>query len=131
MDAPTFIKRTAESTGLDKEHAERAVRAILVTLGTRIDPGEADDLAAQLPEAFQPYLRHDGKAEPFPPEEFVRRIVHVVPLSNEQARRAVRAVFGVLSEAVSEGELEDVLLQLDADYSGLVGMPTGRNLQRL
>ncbi len=40
------------ATGLDREHAEAAVRATLVTLGARIDPGEADDLAAQLPEAF-------------------------------------------------------------------------------
>jgi uncharacterized protein (DUF2267 family) len=130
MDAPTFIRRTAELTGLDKEHAERALRVILVTLGTRLDPGEADDLASQLPAPFGALLRHESKPERFPPEEMVRRVVHLVPLSNEQAHRAIRAVFAVLAEAVSEGELEDVLGQLSADYSGLVGLPTGRNLQR-
>jgi uncharacterized protein (DUF2267 family) len=130
VDAPTMIRRIAELTGLDKEHAERALRVTLVILGTRIDPGEADDLAAQLPETLKVFLHHESKAERFPPEEFLRRVVHLVPLSNEQARQAVRAVFTVLGEAVSEGELLDVLSQLDADYSTLVGMPTGRNLQR-
>ena len=103
---------------------------ILVTLGTRLDPGEADDLAAQLPDPFGAFLRHETKAERFPPEEMLRRIVHLVPLPNDPARRAVRALFTVLAEAVSEGEMKDVLGQLGADYSRLVGMPTGRNLQR-
>jgi uncharacterized protein (DUF2267 family) len=131
VDAPTFVKRVCELTGLDKEHADRAIRATLVMLGTRIDPGEADDLAAQLPHHFAYCLQNESQAERFPPAEFARRVMCVVPLSNEQTRGAVRAIFTVLSEAVSKGELEDVLLQLDADYTQLVGMPTGRNLQRL
>ena len=130
MDAPTIRKHVAEQAGLDKEHAERALRATLVTLSTRLDPGEADDLASQLPDPWAACLRKEAKAERFPPDEFLRRIVHTVPLANDQARTAVRAVFAVLAEAVSTGELEDVRLQLDADYSALVGMPTGRNLQR-
>ena len=46
MDAPTFIKRVAELGGFDKTVAERVVRATLLNLGTRIDPGEAHDLTA-------------------------------------------------------------------------------------
>jgi len=130
VDAPTFVKRVSELTGLDKEHAERALRATLVMLGIRIDPGEADDLAAQLPDAFGHCLRHEGAAERFPPSEFQRRVMCVVPLSNAQARDAVRAVFTVLGEAVSQGEMEDVLRQLGADYGKLVGMPTGRDAAR-
>jgi len=129
VDSATFVKRICELTGLDKDHAERAVRATLVTLGTRIDPGEADDLAAQLPQSFAHCLRHEGHAERFPPVEFLRRITCVVPLAGEQSRNAVRAVFTVLGEAVSEGEMEDVRRQLGADYSGLVGMPTGKRAQ--
>lgn len=45
------MTRVAELSGVDKEIAERVVRATLLNLGTRIDPGEAHDLAAQLPEA--------------------------------------------------------------------------------
>jgi uncharacterized protein (DUF2267 family) len=120
-----MVRRLADATGLDREHAERALRATLVTLGTRIDPGEADDLAAQLPDPYAACLRHEWKAERFPPDEFQRRIVHLVPLTNEQARSEIRACFALLGEAVSEGELEQVRAQLAENYSGLVGMPTG------
>jgi uncharacterized protein (DUF2267 family) len=98
-----------------------------INLGTRIDPGEADDLAAQLPGSFGVCLRREGEAERFPPSEFVRRVACVVPLSNEQAPKAVRAGFAVLAEAVSQGEMEQVLAQLGSDYERLVGMPTGRH----
>jgi uncharacterized protein (DUF2267 family) len=120
-----FVKRVAELSGFDKEIAERVVRATLLNLGTRIDAGEADDLAAQLPDPIGACLRHKGKAERFPPSEFVRRVACVVPLSNKQGPGAIRAVFTVLSEAVSEGELRDVVHQLGRDYTALVGAPTG------
>lgn len=130
MDSATFLRRVSELKGLDKEHAERAVRATFLTLGTRIDPGEADDLAAQLPGSIGQCLPHEGAAERFPPSEFVRRVACVVPLSNEQARQAVPAIFAVLREAVTEGELEEVLGRLGSDYCRLVGMPTGPAAQR-
>jgi uncharacterized protein (DUF2267 family) len=124
------LSRVSELTGLDKVRAERAVRATLMTLGTRIDAGEADDLAAQLPRSFAGCLRRTGHAERFPPTEFARRVACVVPLTNDQARKAIRAVFTVLNEAVSTGELEQVLSQLDAGYSRLVGLPTGSHHAR-
>ena len=55
----------------------------------------------------------------------MRRVACVVPLSNEQGAHAVRAVFTVLREAVSEGELKDVLHQHGREYTTLVGSPTG------
>ena len=124
MDAPTFIKRVAELGGFDKTVAERVVRATLLNLGTRLDPGEAHDLASQLPQSIGACLEHDWRAERFPPREFVRRVVCVVPLSSEQGESAVRSVFKVLGEAVSEGEIKDVVHQLGANYTALVGAPT-------
>jgi uncharacterized protein (DUF2267 family) len=125
MDANTFIKRIEELTGFDRERAERTARATLVMLGTRIDPGEADDLAAQLPDWLAACLPHEGKAERFAPTEFVRRVARVVPLHTDQAKAGIRAVFTVLHEAVTEGEMRQVLAQLGTEYEGLVGLPTG------
>jgi uncharacterized protein (DUF2267 family) len=114
-----------ELTGFDREHAELVVRATLVTLSTRISPGEADDLAAQLPDPLAACLPHEAEPSRFDPTEFKRRVARVVPLANDQAAPAIRAVFTVLSEAVSEGELWQVLAQLGAEYEALVGLPTG------
>jgi len=125
MDAPHFVKRVAELTGFDRDRSELLVRTTLVTLGTRISAGEADDLAAQLPDALAATLLHESEPCRFPPKEFERRVARILPLANEQAAPAIRAVFTVLAEAVSEGELRQVLSQLGREYEKLVGMPTG------
>src|SRR5215217_7256586 len=112
MNSDEFLNRVCTTTGFDRERAEHLVRATLVTLGTRIDPGEADDLAAQLPDSLGACLQHESQPSRFSPDEFERRVARIVPLSNEQAGPAVRAVFTALSEAISEGELRQVLGQL-------------------
>jgi uncharacterized protein (DUF2267 family) len=126
MDANRFRKRVEELTGFDHERAERAARAALVMLGIRIDPGEADDLAAQLPEPFAACVPHEGPAERFKSREFERRVARVVPLHNDQAPAAIRAIFTVLDEAVSEGEMRQVRAQLGHEYERLVGQPVGQ-----
>ena len=127
MDSRHFLGRVGELTGFDGDRAEHLVRATLVTLGTRISPGEANDLAAQLPDSLGACLEHDSEPSRFHPEEFQRRVARIVPLANDQAAPAIRAVFTVLSEAVSEGEMRQVLSQLGSEYERLVGMPTGRH----
>jgi uncharacterized protein (DUF2267 family) len=95
--------REARSRAQRRRQGDRGTRraATLLNLGTRIDPGEGDDLAAQLLEAIGVCLRHAWKAQRFPPNEFMRRVACVVPLGTEQGAHSVRAVFTVLREAVS------------------------------
>ena len=125
MDSGRFLSRVCELTGFDRERSEQLVRATLVTLGTRIAPGEADDLAAQLPDSLGVCLQHESEPSRFDSAEFKRRVARLVPLANDQAAPAIQAIFTVLREAVSEGEMRQVLGQLGSEYERLVGMPTG------
>jgi uncharacterized protein (DUF2267 family) len=127
MNSQQFLDRVGDLTGFDRDRSEHLVRATLVTLGTRIAPGEADDLAAQLPGSLGACLQHEAEPCQFAPTEFERRVARIVPLANEQASSSVRAVFTVLAEAVSEGEMRQVLGQLGQEYESLVGMPTGQH----
>jgi uncharacterized protein (DUF2267 family) len=125
MDANTFVKRVAELTAFDRDRSALLTRTTLVTLGTRITPGEADDLAAQLPEPLDACVRHESDPCRFKPDEFQRRVARIVPLANEQAQDAIQSVVLVLTEAISDGEVREVLGQLGADYERLLGLPTG------
>jgi uncharacterized protein (DUF2267 family) len=127
VDSRTFLSGVGELTGFARDRAEHLVRATLVTLGTRISSEEAKDLAAQLPNSLGACLHHDSEPSRFDPAEFERRVARIVPLANDQAAPAIRAVFTVLSEAVSDGEMRQVLSQLGSEYERLVGMPTGRH----
>lgn len=54
--------------------AVKATRATLGVLGQRLFGGEADDLAAQLPQEIQPYLEQAKADESFGLGEFYRRV---------------------------------------------------------
>ncbi|WP_243374170.1 DUF2267 domain-containing protein [Geotalea sp. SG265] len=121
MDYHQFIKNVQEQAGCDKEQTERAVRATLQTLGERLFMGEADQLAAQLPRELQPYLKEVESRSKMELDEFLQRIARREGTDAENAERHATAVLSVLGNAVSGGEMEDVVSQLPKKYLKLFG----------
>lgn len=98
--------------------AVRAICATLETLGERISWREANDLAAQLPAGIGAYLRLAREQERFDVHEFYRRIAEREGpgVDTPKAVFHARVVITLLEEAVSFGEIKDILDQLPADY---------------
>jgi uncharacterized protein (DUF2267 family) len=120
MDYDTFVARVEERGRTGRAGAERAADATLRVLAERISPKEVHDLAAQLPAPLQrSLLEARAGREVFPADEFVRRVAERLELSPSEARLQAHAVLATLREAVSEGELEDVVAQLSPDYLDL------------
>jgi uncharacterized protein (DUF2267 family) len=116
-----FLDRVAERAGLaDRTEAERTAIAVLQELCDRITGDEAWDLLAQLPAQMKTAVIISPSALPLSAEEFVDRVARALEVPPEEARTRVRAVFGTLREAVTWGELEDVLAQLDPEYADLL-----------
>ena len=126
MQYGDFMKDVRERTGLDKQQAEKAVRATLNTLAQRLAGGEPYDLASQLPEELKEtvaFTTGAGAGVHWNAEDFVARVADREGASPEEAREHVRAVFAALSDAVSPGEFEDIVSQLDRSYQAL--LPAG------
>lgn len=124
MGRDEFLKAVRERANLaSREEAERATAAVLRTLGERLAGGEPHDLASQLPEELAGYVRREGgaQADPFPLEEFYRRVAEREGTDQKAAEDHARAVVGVLREAVTSGEIEDVRAQLPSEYAPLFG----------
>jgi uncharacterized protein (DUF2267 family) len=116
-----FVDRVAERAGLaDRGEAERTAVVVLQELSDRITGDEGWDLFAQLPAQLKTAVIISPAALPLSAEEFIERVARELELSPEEAHSRVRAVFGALREAVTWGELEDVLAQLDPEYADLL-----------
>jgi uncharacterized protein (DUF2267 family) len=119
---PEFIKKVAEQADVSKDEAEALVAATLRTLGERITGGEADDLAAQLPEELKPYLtKSEEGAKSFGVDEFIRRVAERAGTDPDRALAAQGAIWATVRETVTSGELDDIAAQLPDDLKGLVG----------
>lgn len=97
----------------------RAIRATLETLAERISSGEADDLAAQLPQELGAFLREADTTERFSVDDFFLRVAAKETADLPDAAHHARAVIAVLQEAVTTGELDDIRAQLPENYRPL------------
>ena len=78
MDDLTFIDAVAGQLGCDRQQAENIIYAVFRELRDRLTPGEAADVAAQLPTAlkhfWQEQERTDRRVERTHVVDFVARI---------------------------------------------------------
>jgi uncharacterized protein (DUF2267 family) len=127
VDHETFIDAVATAAQLNAGGAERAMRAVLQTLGERIDRGEARDLAALLPAEVAPWIATTSPAEGFDVDEFVRRVAEREGVDEPTAYGHARAVLDALARAVGPDELADVAAELSKDYAAL--LPRGPHVE--
>ena len=109
------------------EQAINATRATLSTLAERLGADEARHLGAQLPEGIGQYLggaSHEG--ERFSRDEFLQRVSEREGVDLPVSVQHARAVLDTLKQAVSEGEMRDVLQRLPAEYAPLFAGPAGK-----
>jgi uncharacterized protein (DUF2267 family) len=107
------------------QEAEQVATAVLAELASRLTPGEAGDLAAQLPGPLARVLTgpRQGAAESFGVEEFCRRVAGRTGSRPPTAEWDASAVLSTVADAVSGGELNHVLSQLPSGYVALFGKP--------
>jgi uncharacterized protein (DUF2267 family) len=121
MKYDDFLSRVEERAGIaDRGEAERTVVTVLQELLDRISAKEGHDLLAQLPYELKRSVTVTVAQVPLSRDEFIARVAQELDVSEGEARKRIRAVVGTLREAVSWGELEDVLLELDPDYADLL-----------
>lgn len=101
-----------------REGALQVSRITLETLSRRIQPGDAENLAAQLPEEIGRHLEKVDAVETFAWTEFVARVVEsggYDPDTEEgDAVHHARVVMDVVDDAVTAGALADVRKGLPA-----------------
>ncbi|MEW2301441.1 DUF2267 domain-containing protein [Streptomyces sp. NPDC006655] len=107
------------------QEAERATRVVLALLGAHVLGEVRAQLAARLPEGFALILLNPlQSAEPLSPERFVRATAAWIEGATEQtAAWDVSAVLSTVADAVGEGLLQQILLQLPSGYDLLFGRP--------
>ncbi|MGB2569958.1 DUF2267 domain-containing protein [Micromonospora citrea] len=123
MRFPLFVDAVARRAELRPEQAAAISRAVLRTVAERVRAGEADDLAAQLPDDLSAYLTGPaeaggaGRPDAFGPLEFLRRVAERAGVEPATAQVGVRAVFATLREAVTVGEFQDLVAQLPESFT--------------
>ncbi|WP_274564512.1 DUF2267 domain-containing protein [Streptomyces spiramyceticus] len=121
-----FLARVRErGEYANQDEAAQVTAAVLQVLAHRITPGEVKDLASQLSGPLKEALEINGdrRAESYGVEEFCRRIGERTGAHTRTAQWDASAVLSTLADAVSPGELNQVISQLPSGYAVLFGKP--------
>ena len=109
----------------DRHHAYITLRGVLHALRDRLTPEEAADLGAQLPMLERGFY-FDGWNPAHTPlkykhkDEFLERVTREARfLAGEELEKAAGAVFKVLEDNISGGEIQQVKTQLPAEVREL------------
>ncbi len=125
MDHDEFVGRVQYHARLrSAEEASRSIRATLETLADCLSADSAEHLAALLPPGVGEYLHRDatGKryvGQVFDLNGFYQRVAERGRIPFLDAAFHARAVMDVMQQAVSPGEIDNVIAQLPKDYASL------------
>lgn len=121
MQFDDFITRVQEQARLDsREEAISLSRAVLETLGERLDRKVRNGVEAQLPDELKEFLlARKEHGDQYGLEEFYNRIGARADLPYGDATQRTRQVLSVLQEAVPDGEIQDIREDLPPDYGRL------------
>jgi uncharacterized protein (DUF2267 family) len=114
FDIDEYLRRVAEREGVDVHTAERHARAVFFALGQAVSAEEIADVAAELPQDFEPLIAEAQRRffEVLPAEEFLARVAERAALDEDGARRATEAVLETLAERIAGGQVDDLVPQL-------------------
>lgn len=122
-----WLNRIMEQMGWDdRHHAYITLRGVLHALRDRLTPEEAADLGAQLPMLVRGFY-YEGWNPAHTPlkfkhkQEFLERVSREARFleGSEDTEKAASAVFRVLTDHVSSGEIGQVKSQLPAEVREL------------
>ncbi|QCS45082.1 DUF2267 domain-containing protein [Natrinema versiforme] len=119
MDYDTFLGEVQSRGQLSsREDAVTATRITLETLSQRIEPGQAENLAAQLPREIGIFLTDVDTVERFEWDEFIDRIVEKGNYSPEDeqadAVHHARVVLDVVDDAITDNAIENLRDQISS-----------------
>jgi uncharacterized protein (DUF2267 family) len=129
-----FITTIEQRAGISWIDAERAASATLETLAERITPGQARQLAEDLPAQIRRWLIPDSRSRErdgersadFDVDEFLRRVAEREGVDPETAAHHAKAVFIALARLVRGEEIAQLVAQLPAPYKRLLYEATRR-----
>lgn len=120
MQYDEFIDRVWEKSRLEsRERAIEITQATLETLGERLDRTVRRGVASQLPKELKDMLLSRPDTDLYELQEFYQRVGARADTKYYDAAERATAVLSILREAVSKGQIQEMIDSLPEQFSRL------------
>lgn len=108
----TFVKRVQDYFGFSDREAETALRLVVEIIASRLDYGERNDFANQLPmELKLMVLSMRDHTIRFDTDDLYDELVQLQDIDRPRAVKQVEAVWQALEDVLSEGHIDHIRAQ--------------------
>src|SRR4051812_37282870 len=107
-----LIKKVQDYSGFSDRESEEALELVVETLASRLNEGERQDLASQLPEELEDAALAPTSTSKFSAEEMFEELSTLQNIDESHAKKQVLAVWNALQDALTPGEIDDIRSQL-------------------
>lgn len=130
MQYQEFIENVQQKIPFEnKDDCIRTMRAVLSTLGERLESTERRKLTTQLPKELKEFFHErlvnqqiEEQGDRYSLKEFYKRVGARAGILYEESIKRTKGVLSVLQEAVSRGEIEDVMEKLPDEYKEIFSL---------
>jgi uncharacterized protein (DUF2267 family) len=130
MKYQDFIKRIQETTGdTSPTEAKQTAETVLNILDQRLSRIHRKHLAAQLPGGLHYPVTEEEPSQHFPLEEFYNRVASRLGLNFHEAIVTSQGVMSMVVEAVTPGEINDIVATLPTEFAELSAERSQANLR--
>lgn len=117
MQYRQMVKRMQDYSGFSDKESEEALRLFVESLSSRLNEGEREDFAAQLPRELQDLVLSVDQTVRMSTADLYDDLTELQDVSRSHARKQVKAAWMTLKDSLSEGEIEHVESQLPEDWA--------------
>ena len=114
----TMVKRVQDYSGFADQEAETALRLVVEIIAERLEEGERSDFANQLPiELKMMVMSLRNRPQKLSTEDVYDELMQLQDINRAHAKKQVMAVWQALEDALSEGEIDNIRMQLPEEMA--------------
>ena len=108
------------NTGLNDEESEESIKLFIETIASRLDEGEREDLASQLPAELQDVALEPNQDASSENSDFIRQFSELKDVEEGKARNYIIGAWQALKAALAPGEIDDIRAQLPKNLTSFL-----------
>jgi uncharacterized protein (DUF2267 family) len=113
-----LVSRVKQYSGFSERESEQSLRIVIETIALRLDEGEREDFADQLPHELQSVTMNVGdESETFMREDFYAELEDIEGVNKGYVKEQLLAVWQALKDSLSAGEIKHLRDQLPQDMA--------------
>lgn len=110
-----IVKRVAHYSGFSDQELETALKLFTETLAARLEDGERQDFASQLPHELQELALEVPETVKASKEDFYETFSQLQNIDRGHAKKQIMASWQALKDALTPGQVKHIKTQLPND----------------